>query len=190
MNTLDTNKTIIFCTDNNINEELLEAVIKHLKMVAAHLPIISVSHKPINLGTNICIGEQKRSWLCLYKQLYLGLREANTKYIGIAEHDCFYSPEHINWIPPKDDIFYYNENNWLIQWAEQNHPELKGMYSRYKNKRLALSQLICNRDLYIDVLTKRLSVIADNAWLIKEVNFIGEPGVTEMRQNTRAKKWA
>jgi len=181
------NKTIIFCTDNTVSGPLFDAVVRELKRSAAGIPIISVSHEPIDLGRNICIGKQKRSWLCLYRQLCEGLKAAETDNISIAEHDCFYSAEHLNWTPPKDDTFYYNENMWLVQWADNSHPELKGMFSRFWKERLALSQLICNRELYLEVIERRLDLIDKdrNAW--NGIDHIGEPGYSRIK---KAQYWA
>ena len=178
------NTTIIFCTDNSCSEPLFSAVVKRLKRETGDIPIISVSHKPLNLGTNICVGKQRRSWLCLYRQLLLGLQEAKTENIHIAEHDCFYTNEHFNWTPSTTNTFYYNENVWLVQSADKKHQELKGMYSQYWRQRLALSQLICNRELYLKVIEKRLDIIDQNRKLIKEIEHIGEPGLSRIR------KWA
>ena len=152
-------------------------------------PIISVSHKPIKLGINICIGEQKPCWLLLYKQLFLGVKLAETKYVAMAEHDCMYTDEHFSFEPPKDDTFYYNENHYLVQYSEKKHQEMKGMYSRYWTQRLALSQMICNRDLLRETLDKRLSLLDKDRTLVRKIVFAGEPGLSKLRIEN-AQKWA
>lgn len=184
---MDTQSTIIFCTDNSCPEDIFEVVIKRLRK--AELPIVSVSHQPLNLGKNICIGKQKRSWLTLYKQLSLGLQAATTPYIHIAEHDCLYSEEHFAWLPPEDNIFYYNENVFLVQWSRVNNSELNGMYSKFWSQRLALSQLVCNRELYLKVLERRLSIIDKDRSISKTIDHIGEPGVSKINQE-EAQRWA
>lgn len=179
------NKTILFCTDNRCPEPLFSAVVNHLREF--DLPIVSVSHEPLDLGTNICIGKRKSSWLCLYQQLLIGLEVADTDYITIAEHDCFYTQEHFDWMPPTDDIFYYNENVWLTQWSDTKHLELKGMFSTFPKKRLALSQLVCNRRIYLDTISKRLDIIDQDRRIIKGIDHIGEPGVSRVK---RVQRWA
>lgn len=178
--------TIIFCTDDSCPKEIFEVVVKRLKEV--DLPIVSVSHTPLDLGTNICIGKQKRSWLTLYRQLHLGLQAATTKYIHIAEHDCLYSEEHFAWRPPEDNIFYYNENVCLVQYSNELHPELNGMFSSWRHTRLALSQLVCNRELYLKTLERRLDILDKDNSLVRSIDNIGEPGVS--RISSRARKWA
>ena len=181
--------TIIYYTDHSLAEPLFTFCQKHLKRTAGDMPIVSVSHTPIDLGKNIAIGKRKRSWLLLYKQLLRGVEEADTEYVAMAEHDCLYTAEHFNFIPERDDTFYYNENTMFVQWAQKNHPELKGMYSRWPLQRLALSSLICNRQLLIDTLNQRLDLLDRDRKLVREIVFAGEPGLSKLRVE-KARKWA
>lgn len=169
------NKTIIFITDNSVSDEIFQVVKKHLIAEAGDIPIISVSQKPIDLGKNICVGEIGRSWMSLYKQQIVGLKEAKTDYVGICEHDCLYTSEHLQWIPPKDDVFYYNQNCWYMQWGG-NHPELNGMFSRHWETRHALSQLVCNRKLHISAIEERIYLFENG---MKSIQNAGEPGVAK-----------
>ena len=166
-------KTIIYITDNSLDPVLMNKCQEHLLKVAEDIPIVSASQKPIDFGHNICLGEIGRSWMSLYKQQLAALREAKTKYISIAEHDVLYTREHLEWTPPRDDVFYYNENCWLVQWGG-NHPELNGMYSQYWGQRLALSQLVCNRELHISAIEERLYMFEQGC---KSITCAGEPGV-------------
>jgi hypothetical protein len=175
-------KTLIYCTDNQLDKRVSDLCIRYLKKV--DYPIVSVSHEPMDLGTNICIGKQKRSWRTLYKQLRIGLEVAETKNVAIIEHDCLYVDEHFAWEPERDDTFYYNENVCFVQWATKSHPELNGMYSRFWKQRLALSQLVCNRESFLESTNVKLSIIGNS---IKCVTHAGEPGVTKINN---AQRWA
>jgi hypothetical protein len=170
-------KTLIFCTENKCPEPLFTAVLNDLKS-KAKCQIVSVTHKPIDLGINICIGEHKRSWTQLYRQLLIGCKAAKTKYIGIVEHDCFYTEEYLDYIPPSDDKFYYNENVWLVCYDKEKHPNKMGMYSRFWTERLALSQMVCNRALYLDAIDKRLDQIDKDRHFPKKVAQFNEPGLS------------
>jgi hypothetical protein len=180
-------KTILICTDNSVSDEIFEAVKRNLIKEAGNIPIVCVSHEPVDLGTNIFIGKQKRSWLTLYKQLLIGLKKIQTKYVYITEHDCLYSREHFEFTPPSDKKFYYNENVWFVQWGG-SHPELNGMYSRYWSpkdwpKRLALSQLVCNTRLYRKVMEERVKLLDED---IKNIDHAGEPGITKLREYAKS----
>lgn len=170
-------KTIIYLTDNSLEESIASRCRELLVKEAGEIPIVSVSQKPIELGKNICVGEIGRSWRSLYTQLQAGLDAVTTKYINIAEHDCVYSKEHLNWIPPTEDMFYYNHHFWLAQWHGWR-PELEGMFS-YWPKRYALSQLVCATDLLRKSVGERLALIKDKYIPRKGLPGAGEPGVQD-----------
>ena len=96
------NLTIIYYSANT---ELFEdKIIAHLKKQAGDIPIISVSRKPLDLGKNICIGEQPICYSNLWKQILLGLKEAKTEFCLSAESDCLYPPEYFTFIPPVNNL--------------------------------------------------------------------------------------
>lgn len=171
------NRTILYLTDNSLIEPIASRCREILVNEAGDIPIISVSQKPIALGTNICVGEIGRSWLNLYKQMMAGVESVTTRYVSISEHDCLYTNEHFRWIPPRDDTFYYNHNLWLVQW-NGNHPELEGMYSRWP-KRYALSQLVCSTELLKESLDERLALLEEGYVLAKGLPGAGEFGVND-----------
>lgn len=164
--------TIIYLTENRLAETIAKLCRKHLVIAADGKRIISVSQKPINLGDNICVGDIGRSWLNIYKQQLVGLKEAKTKYVAIAEHDVLYTKEHFNWMPKDDETFWFNDNCWFVEWGG-NHPEMDGMYSKWSSNRKALSQLICNRELLIKSVEERLELIEGGLKIMRK---LGEPG--------------
>jgi len=150
-------RTIVYLTDNTLDERIATLCRWKLAEAAGDIPIISVSQKPIELGRNLCIGEIGRCWLSLYKQLLLGCGEADTEWVVIAEHDCLYTAEHLNYTPSDGSVFWYNDNRWLVQWGG-NHPELNGMYSWWPGS-LALSQLVCDRQLLTECMVERVRIL-------------------------------
>jgi hypothetical protein len=181
----DCNKTIIYLTDNSLDKDLAVFCRKKLCENSKEIPIVFVSQKSLwewddnelylEGHDNIVLGEIGRSWISLYKQILAGIEAAETDYIGIAEHDCLYTSEHLLWIPPKDDIFYYNHNCWLVQW-KSNHPELDGMYS-YWPKRFALSQLVCHKKLLKESTEEVLNLLEMGLKVEKGMRWYGEPGL-------------
>ena len=119
--------TIIYYTSNQ-EEESFENKIKENILKQTKLPIISVSRKPIDLGKNICVGEQPVSYLNSWKQLLIGLKEAKTEFCIAAEADVLYPPEYFTFIPPtKDDVYRYTNvfvcfvgknGLWRKPWSE------------------------------------------------------------------------
>lgn len=183
--------TLLCCTENRVPQDIWNAVTKTVKKNAPDVPIICVSHEPVEFGHNVVIGKHPRSWLTLYRQLLTGLRLVETENVTIVEHDCLYSPEHLCWEPPRDDTFFYNENVLLAQWSIENHPELNGMYSRFWKERLALSQLICNTELYRETLELRMDIIDGDRAIAKSIANIYEPGYSRIKKKLASvQKWA
>lgn len=152
-------------TDNSLDERIASLCREQLIMASELKPIISVSQKPINLGQNICIGETGRSHLSMYTQILKGIEASETKYIALAEHDVLYSPEHFNWEPPQEDVFYYNLSVWFANWSTCEY---------FYQRRRVLSQLICGRDV-------ALKAIKDKVWMLRHGYMIkkGIPGACE-----------
>ena len=179
-------RTIIYLTDNTLDERLATLCRRMLLKTAGDIPIVSVSQKPLDFGRNVCVGEIGRCWLSLYKQLLAGCEAADTEWVAVAEHDCLYTAEHLNYTPPDPSVFWYNNNRWLVQWGG-NHPELNGMYSWWPGG-LALSQLVCNRDLLRGCIAERVRFLEGGV----DAGVFGkaEPGVVPSRAIRRVREYA
>jgi hypothetical protein len=180
-------RTIIYLTDNSLDERIAELCRCKLADAAGSIPIVSVSQKPVTLGYNVCVGEIGRCWLSLYKQLLAGCEAAiGAEWVAVAEHDCLYTSEHLSYTPASRDVFWYNDNRWLVQWGG-NHPELNGMYSWWSGS-LALSQLVCDRELLRECIAERVKLLEGG---VEPGEFgKGEPGITTDEALRKARKYA
>ena len=104
-------KGLVYYTDNLTDQAILTAGQSRLN--AMGLPIVSVSLKPIDFGQNIVL-PLERSCPTMFKQILTGIEAATTDFIFLVEHDVLYHPSHFEFIPPRDDVFYYNENTWKV----------------------------------------------------------------------------
>lgn len=152
MDSMINNKTIIYYTANTENPVFESKIIADLKKKSNNIPIISVSRKPIDLGTNICVGEQPVSYTSEWKQLLIGLKAAKTKYCIAAESDCLYPPEYFAFTPPEDEMMY-NYNNIYLVWKYKN--------SFYKKTGYCEGAQICDREYWI----KRLEPLLPEEWI-------------------------
>jgi len=168
--------TIVYYTDNSMDPDLEKKVQGFLVQASEGKPIITVSQKPMGFGQNICVGDIGRSHHSLFAQALAGAKAATTKYIALAEHDCLYTPEHFNWVPPRDDVFYYNTNHWIVQW---NKGPLEGQYCHFSRK--TLSMLICNRELFVEAIHEKILMLEAGATLRKGQPGACEPGVCDNR---------
>ena len=149
-------RQIVYYTDSKLEENLDKAVREQIIKAANGIPIISVSQKPLDFGTNICVGEKPRCYLSLYEQLLTGL-EATEKdaIVFTCEHDVFYHPCHFEFKPEHNDRIYFNLNRYY--WSKHVNYFVKAIGKR------ALSQGIGHRDIFIEHAKDQVKKRVDNA---------------------------
>jgi len=108
-------KGIIFYTDNKVNIKL--GVKCRKQILKAGLPIISVSHKPMNFGTNI-VYKGESGYLAYHKQILMALEASTADIVYFCEHDVLYHPSHFDFTPPKKDVYYYDFNFWRVRASD------------------------------------------------------------------------
>jgi len=166
--------TIIYYTANTNNDVFQKNTQEYLLKAIGDTPIVSVSFKPTVIGKNcknIVIGEQKRSNYMIYKQVLMGVREASTKYVAMAEDDMLYSPSHFIYRPPDEKTFSYNINKWSIfSWKEPP------VFS-YRVRKL-MNSLIVDKSALQKTLEERYSKYPSEKKMPKEIRelYWGEPG--------------
>lgn len=157
--------TIVYLSANLIPESFAIETRDSLLKAAQGQPIISITHQPIGLGANIVV-DLPRSQASIYRQALLGAKQADTRYIAVAEDDVLYSPEHFKF-RPKNGHWAYNMNAWSIYtWGEP-------MFT-YKPPagRRNLNGLICDRQMLIEHLEQRFKLFPGEV----DINIFGEPG--------------
>jgi len=148
-------RTIIYysaCSESEAFEQLIR---DDLVKKAGDIPIISVTRKPIDLGTNICIGEKTVCYTNEWRQLLIGLKAAKTKFCFTAEADCLYPPGYFNFTPPVDDVMHYYENLWII-WRRHN--------GFWKKTGHCEGAEVCGREYWIPRLEAVLNKYAGEGW--------------------------
>ncbi len=132
-------KGIIYYTDNRLGEPIFSRVQKQI--LAANLPIVSISLKPIALGKNVVLNLTP-SYITMIKQITKALEKSDSDYIFFCEHDVLYPLSHFDFTPQKDDIFYYNSNVWRWKYPDNlaiNYDRLISLSGLCVNRKLALS---------------------------------------------------
>lgn len=192
-----TKTTIIYLTDNALDELIADTCKEYLLVAANGERIVSVSQQPMNFGDNVCVREtewfreavengNERSGLSIDRQIKAGLDVIDTEFVAIAEHDCIYSAEHFAWTPPDRHVFWYNTNCWLLQYRNPEHPQYNGMFSLYHD-RLVQSQLICGTDALREAIDEKLSILENESvierWPVH--SRIAEPGTNYLHRSRR-----
>jgi len=160
-------KEIIYYTHNQLEEPIFSIVQKQL--LEAKLPIISCSLKPINFGQNIVL-DLEPGIITMLKQILAALNASIADIVFFAEHDVLYHPSHFDFTPVRNDIYYYNVNNW--RWHYPNDKLIT--YDHLKS----LSGLCVNRQLAIQHYKRRLDIVEANGWQLK---YGFEPGTKRRR---------
>jgi hypothetical protein len=156
---MDDSISILYYTCNRISDFFSNNVRNHLlESSGGKIPIISISHKPMDFGENICVSGMEISVYSVYKQILMGAKRAKTKYVACAEDDALYVSEHFECKPP-DDTFLYNVNRWGVT---------RDFYF-YRQRRL-MSMCVAPTQLMIDTLETRFAKYSEC------VPHFGEPG--------------
>jgi hypothetical protein len=165
--------TAIYYTANLVPEPFAAAVREHLLTVLpAGTPVVSVSHRPLEFGRNICVGEIGVSTYNVYRQVLLGAMAAATEFVACCEDDTLYTPEHFAHRPPANE-FHYNKARW---WVEP-----QGVF-RWRD-RTAMHACVAPRRLMVETLQARFAAYPVPLTTKRELRSWGEPGRYEGNLN-------
>ena len=163
-------KQILYYTHNALDEKILRVVQRHI--LRSGLPIISVSHQPIDFGCNVLYNGEP-SIFSMYKQILMGLRHCTADTIFFCEHDVLYHESHFDFDLPDREQFHYNTNVWRWWFPHDKAVTWEGVRS--------LSGLCCDLELALRHFEFRVKFLADRGgkW---ENKFGFEPGTKRRRR--------
>lgn len=145
------NITIILLTANRVPEGWAKFHKEKLIEAANGSPIITLSQKPMDWGTNI-LQNAEYGISNIYYQLLKGAKAAETDFIAVAEDDILYPKEHFEFRPP-EDTFAYNMNRFnVFTWGRPTY---------FWKDRMGNSTLVAPRKLTIEALEERFAKYPD-----------------------------
>ena len=106
-------KGVVYYSDCRGDTTILEAARQQLLRATNGHSIVSVTLAPVKLGTNLVLPIE-RGVLTMFRQILLGLEASDAEIVFLAEHDVLYHPSHFDFVPPRNDVFYYNVNTWKV----------------------------------------------------------------------------
>lgn len=146
-------KGAIYYTDFSVDLAIMKVCQEKIKE-SFNGKIVSVSlNRSLNFGKNIVI-KGERGYIMMIRQIITALENLTTKYVFFLEHDVLYSSSHFDFIPLRDDIFYYNSNVW--KWKYGDNKVIT--YDRM----LPLSCLCVNRQFTLEHYKRRYKKIQEN----------------------------
>jgi hypothetical protein len=164
--------TVIFLTVNKVPEHWAEFNKTVLLQAIGDTPVITISKKPMDWGTNL-IQDAEPSVSNIYRQVLRGAKVAATPYIAIAEDDTLYSEDHFAAYRPPMDTYAFNLNRWgLLTWGRPTY---------YHKARISNACMIAPRELVIEALEERFKLYPEN-----NIGELGkEKGTRIDRKNTK-----
>lgn len=175
----------IYYTDLNWDLSLIKICQEQLSKSFSG-EIVSVSLKPIDFGRNIVLENVERGFVTMFRQIIIALENSTADYVFFCEHDVLYPESHFDFIPPRDDVFYYNHNVWRWWFGHPTAIRYDGLSS--------LSGMCANRQLALDNYRIKMKKIeeADPKLLCGREPRLGrtlgyEPGGRRWRKGTRTK---
>ena len=148
------NKTIIYYSSNREDPAMEQKVIEDMLSKAGDMPIISITQKPMRLGTNICIGDVGHSYLNCRRQIYMAAKMAKTEYIITTESDFLYPPEYFAFEPSGENLYRY-DNIWIM-WQDDRKRQ-----PFYRKRSVSDGAQIAKRAYLIDLLETYLKPYPD-----------------------------
>lgn len=164
--------TILYLSSNREDPEFEKRIQETILENSGGLPIISVTQKPTNFGTNICVGDVGASGYNFCRQVQIGVKEVKTKFVIHAESDCLYPPEYFGFIPPRDDIAYRNTNQYVLKYKQ----------GFFKKKSSTFAQIMGTK-AYLERLNYIFELKDSPMWNMEMFNFPKEYGVKFIESN-------
>jgi len=181
--------TVIYYTSNYLEEQnpvFVSNTKKQLLKAIGNHPLISISQKSMDFGTNLCVGDIGRKHRNIYWQILQGCKMAKTKYVAMAEDDILYSYEHFHTYVPKKRRFAFDKQKLsMFTWTKPP------MYS-FRTKRFVINQMICDRELMIEAMEERFARVPELLAEGKTSEWIdsrwGDPGRYERLLGVKAQE--
>lgn len=144
----------IYYTDSRLDPKILEVCQKQLRSVFDESKIVNVSlNKASEFGGRNIVYIGKRSYPTYLRQILIALEASPAEYVYFLEHDVLYHSSHFDFVPPKDDIYYYNVNNYRWRYPT----DIAVTYDSLSS----LSGMCCNRETAVKHYKHRIKVMED-----------------------------
>jgi hypothetical protein len=122
---MDNSKGVIYYTDNRVIEPIFSTAQKFIK--ESNLPITCVSLKPTDFGDTRIVLPLVRSYPTMVRQIITALENSKEKFVFFCENDVLYHKSHFDFTPPKDNVFYYDDNIWRWRLWDDKAIRYEGM---------------------------------------------------------------
>lgn len=110
--------SIVYYTDHVLHEDIAALCRAQLIRAAGDREIVTVGLNAACDFGEALIYTGQRGVLTMHRQILAGLMHATGDTVFLAEHDVLYSPTHFDFVPARDDTWYYNTHVWHARWPD------------------------------------------------------------------------
>ena len=135
------NKAMLYYTSHTCPMRIARKVQRNLRKISEDkgIPLYSSSLKPMpHMGIKniiqplehseykmidgaleeVQVGRTKPGLKTMTQQILDGLKIIKEDIVFMCEHDVLYHPTHFDFIPEKEDVYYYNTNSWRLRESD------------------------------------------------------------------------
>jgi hypothetical protein len=141
--------TVIYYSSNKEDPAFEKKITNRIKEQIGTTRLISVTHKPMDMGENIVVGDVGLSDYNIYRQIQIACLKTHTKYVCTAEADVLYPPTgYFDFIPPDSGSAYHLRNlHIFFKGTGIFHAKAFSLCALFTNRYYLLSRLDrCLRD--------------------------------------------
>lgn len=109
---------ILYYTCNTHQPDIELACRKQLDFARGDIELGCISLAPVKFGDWQIVLPLERSPLSMHRQILAGLERSDADVVYFCESDVLYHSSHFEFIPPRQDVFYYNINLWKFRYED------------------------------------------------------------------------
>lgn len=174
-------KGIIYYTCNSHDETLELAARNNLKRAVNGHEIGCVALKRTDFGDWTIVLDREKSGGTMHYQILAGLERSTADYVFLCESDVMYHKSHFDFVPPRDDTFYYNTNVWRVRYSDGHAVRTADLQQ--------VSGICANRKLLLEHYRKRVEIIQANGGVFDVKHMAYEPGTRGKFGDEKIANW-
>lgn len=174
-------KTCLYYTCNSHDLTLELAARKNLRRATNGHELGCVALERTDFGDWSIVVNREKSGTTMHYQILEGLMRSTAKYVFLCESDVFYHKSHFDFIPPRDDTFYYNTNVWRVRYSDGHAVRTDGLQQ--------VSGICADRKLLFNHYSKRIQMIEANGGEFDIKRMAYEPGTRGKFGDEKVANW-
>lgn len=171
----------LYYTCNSHDKTLELACRNNLKQATNGHEIGVVALQRTDFGDWSIVIDQPKGPLTMHQQVLAGLERSTADYVFFCENDVLYHPSHFEFVPPQDDVYYYNTNVWRVRYSDG--------FAVKTNDCKQLSGLCAGRQLLLEHYRKRVERITREGFTRKNGYEPGTRGLPSGYDDLPSESW-